>query len=96
MSHPYTDAQVAALARFAGLVFAAHRNDGYPGDVDGADLQTWAEECGLIESREMFGPCGEQCSCADSARSDDWPIECYISTELGRSIKDAARDGGGS
>lgn len=94
MSHPYTDAQVAALARFAGLVFATHRNDGYPGDVDGSEIERFAVGCGLLDKRDALAPCGGICVCHEFNGPGD--VVCYFNTELGKFALDAARDGGGS
>jgi hypothetical protein len=79
------------LMRFAGLVLKAHRNDGWPGDVDGDDLQDWALRCGLIEERQMSEPCGETCTCAEVA---DFPTTCYFNTELGKAVIVAAAEQG--
>ncbi len=72
---------VAWAVRFAGMVLSAHRNDGYPGDVDGADLQRMALECGLIEERIVAERCGEFCTCAEVAT---FPLECFFNTDAGR------------
>lgn len=81
-------AEVRQLRRFAGLVFRAHRNDGYPGDVDGSEIQQWALECGLVAERQMTEPCSEHCTCAEVC---DWPITCYFNTALGNAVRDIAR-----
>jgi hypothetical protein len=80
-------AELRALRRFAGFVFSAHRNDGYPGDVDGGEIQQWALECGLIEERQMFEPCSGHCTCAEIC---DWPTTCYFDTALGKAVRKAA------
>ncbi|HDR8930476.1 TPA: hypothetical protein QDA84_000470 [Burkholderia vietnamiensis] len=85
-----TDDDVAKLKRFAGLVLKDHRNGGYPGDVDGGELQAYAEQCGLIEERRVESPCGENCSCTDFG---EFPTTCYFNTDLGKAVIDAARAG---
>ncbi|WP_205182706.1 hypothetical protein [Burkholderia sp. LMG 13014] len=87
-----TDDDVAKLKRFAGLVLKDHRNGGYPGDVDGGELQAYAEQCGLIEERRVESPCGENCSCTDFG---EFPTTCYFNTDLGKAVIDAARAGEG-
>lgn len=70
------------LTRFVGHVLKDHRNDGYPGDVDGAAVQDWATACGLIEERVVDGPCNPAgCSCSEYA---EWPMVCYFNTQLGK------------
>ncbi|CAE6810826.1 hypothetical protein R69746_05610 [Paraburkholderia aspalathi] len=77
--HKLADAKSAQ--KFAGMVLKAHRNDGYPGDVDGGFLQQAALDCGLIEERTATEPCGEGCTCAEVA---DFPMQCYFNTDSGR------------
>lgn len=81
------------IARFAGLVLREHRNDGYPGDVDGDFLQGIAVETGLLEERRVESSCGSECSCADIG---EFPTTCYFTTELGKAALSAASDGGKS
>jgi len=88
-----TDSDIAKLKRFAGLVLKDHRNGGYPGDVDGGELQAYAEQCGLIEERRVESPCGENCSCTDFG---EFPTTCYFNTDLGKAVIDAARAGDAS
>ncbi|MBR8435249.1 hypothetical protein KDW37_31315 [Burkholderia cenocepacia] len=88
-----TGEDFAKLKRFAGLVLKDHRNGGYPGDVDGGEIQGYAEQCGLIEERRMESPCGENCSCTDFG---EFPTTCYFNTELGKAVINAARAGGES
>ncbi|WP_063822411.1 hypothetical protein [Burkholderia cenocepacia] len=83
----------AKLKRFAGLVLKDHRNGGYPGDVDGGEIQGYAEQCGLIEERRVESPCGENCSCTDFG---EFPTTCYFNTDLGKAVIDAARAGDAS
>lgn len=83
---------IAKLKRFAGLVLKDHRNGGYPGEVDGGELQAYAEQCGLIEERRVESPCGENCSCTDFG---EFPTTCYFNTDLGKAVIDAARAGEG-
>lgn len=78
------------VIRFAGLVLKEHRNDGYPGDIDGDFLQQAAIECGLIEERTVTEPCGENCSCAEVTMPADFPTTCYFNTEAGRAAISAA------
>ncbi|KVP11995.1 hypothetical protein WJ85_17350 [Burkholderia ubonensis] len=88
-----TDNDVAKLKRFAGLVLKDHRNGGYPGDVPGEVIQSYAEQCGLIEERQMTTPCSEMCSCVDFG---EFPTTCFFNTDLGKSVIDAARAQGDS
>lgn len=83
-------AELEAAQRFAGLVLKNHRNDGYPGDMDGGTLQHLALECGLIEWFSAPEPCGEHCSCSESALPGEWPLNCLHSTAAGKSCIDAA------
>jgi hypothetical protein len=83
----------AGAVRFAGHVLKAHRNDGYPGDVDGGYLQRRAVECGLVEEHTVSGPCGENCSCAEVLGDDEWPSQCFFNTEAGKAAMRAAEEG---
>lgn len=86
------EAKVAAAekaTRFAGLVLAQHRNDGYPGDVDGDDLQRFALESGMIEERLVESSCGSECSCADVG---EFPTTCYFNTEAGKAAIAASKE----
>lgn len=82
----------AGAVRFAGHVLKAHRNEGYPGDVDGGYLQRRATECGLLEERTMSAPCGEQCACAEVLSDEEFPTVCYFNTEAGKAAMRAAED----
>ena len=73
--------------RFAGIVLKAHRNDGWPGDVEGDVLQQAAVDCGLIEERRVDEPCGDACTCAGEA---DFPTACYFNTEAGKACIETA------
>jgi hypothetical protein len=70
------DVAVDAAVRFAGMVLSAHRNDGYPGDIDGADLERMAMECGMTEKKTVMERCGETCSCAEFDAA--FPTECLF------------------
>lgn len=59
------------LARFGLKCFDEHRDQ--LGDLDGCDLQEWAEEFGLLREVHVTEPCGESCRCAEW---DDFPQEC--------------------
>ncbi|NTZ82245.1 hypothetical protein FCJ61_04225 [Burkholderia metallica] len=90
---PRTDVtadDVSRLMRFVGLVLKDHRNGGYPGDVDGGEIQGYAEQCGLIEERQVTEPCSETCSCTDFGQ---FPTMCYFNTDLGKVAIAAARTG---
>ncbi|WP_322055670.1 Lar family restriction alleviation protein [Burkholderia cenocepacia] len=90
---PRTDVtanDVSRLMRFVGLVLKDHRNGGYPGDVDGSEIQGYAEQCGLIEERQVTEPCSETCSCTDFGQ---FPTMCYFNTDLGKVAIAAARTG---
>ncbi|MBJ9624562.1 hypothetical protein [Burkholderia multivorans] len=92
---PVTYDDVAKLKRFAGLVLKDHRNGGYPGDVDGGEIQGYAEQCGLIEEFTASEPCGNGCTCAEVLSRDEFPTSCYRNTALGKDVIDAARAQGG-
>jgi hypothetical protein len=81
---PSAAAESEGAVRFTGLVLKAHRNDGYPGDVDGDVLQRAALDCGLLEERTVAGPCGERCSCAETLSESEFPTICYFITEAGK------------
>lgn len=78
---------------FAGLVLKEHRNDGYPGDVDGDFLQSAALLAGLIEERTVNEPCCESCTCAEATMPADFPVVCYFNTEAGKAAIEAANKG---
>lgn len=84
------DSSLAQVSRFAGLVLKEHRNDGYPGDVDGDVIQAYAEQCGLIEEKHMDRPCAENCSCTDFG---EFPTKCFFYTDLGKRLIDLTRGG---
>lgn len=42
-------------------------------DVDGGDIQDWAEEAGLLVKHCVSESCGEYCVCAEVG----FPSECY-------------------
>ena len=84
-------AQAGAI-RFAGHVLNAHRNEGYPGDVDGGYLQRRATECGLLEERTVSAPCGEQCACAEVLSEQEFPTVCHFNTEAGKAAMRAAEE----
>ncbi len=68
------------VARFAARVLRWHRNDGYPGDVDGGDIQECALENDLLEVFERGRDiCGENCECDEGDR-------CYRYSPLGRAL----------
>jgi hypothetical protein len=73
-------------------VLKAHRNDGYPGDVDGDVLQRAALDCGLLEERTVAGPCGGRCSCAETLSESEFPTICYFITEAGKDAVAAAKE----
>jgi hypothetical protein len=90
-----TVAEFLPVVKFAGLMLVAHRNDGYPGDVDGDVIQNAALACGLIASKTVNERCGENCSCAEFVGADEWGlnggIQCYFDTHLAQIAKDAAK-----
>jgi hypothetical protein len=90
-AHPPIDTASEGVIRFSGIVLEAHRNDGWPGDVDGGVLQQAALDCGLIEERRVTERCGETCTCAESA---EFPTVCYFNTEAGKACIDAATNAG--
>jgi hypothetical protein len=80
---------VAKLARFGLKVLKAHRDIGGPFDVDGGDLQEFAEKTGVLEKREVREACGERCTCAEIGGFDAFPIECYfVPSEISELLKD--------
>lgn len=69
------------VAKFAAHVLDWHRNDGFPGDVDGGDVQECALENGLIEPfTTPAGGCGEGCECEEGDR-------CYRNSAIGRALR---------
>lgn len=75
---------------FAGLVLKQHRNDGYPGDLDGDFLQGAAVQAGLLEERIVAEPCSETCTCAEAVMPAEFPVICYFNTEAGKAAIAAA------
>lgn len=72
--------------RFAGRALEEVRGEWGAGDWDGGDLQDAMEKCGIIESRQVTEPCGEDCSCAE------WglPTRCYFESSLGTRCRELA------
>ena len=68
-------AEVDSLRGFAKAVM----EDWWEGDLDGGSRQDIAERYGLIAGTERAEPCGELCSCAETA---DFPTTCYRMTPL--------------
>lgn len=67
------------LREFAKKVLAGYLCAGEEvGDIDGGDLQDWAEQCGLLKAEQVTEPCGEFCGCADYG---DFPMTCYKATD---------------
>lgn len=64
------------VARFGMKCFDGHREG--LGDLDGSDLQEWAEACGLLHEVHVTEPCGDSCRCAEW---DDFPQECLRETD---------------
>jgi hypothetical protein len=53
--------------------------EGFFGSVDGADIQEWAEQAGILKLTDVHEPCDpERCICAESG---DPPYYCYRFTE---------------
>jgi hypothetical protein len=51
------------------------------GDVDGASIEEWLIECGLLKSVDVTEPCDpENCVCAEFG----FPSKCNRKTELGK------------
>lgn len=75
------NASLRTMARFGLEVFEAHRNDGHPGDLDGAYLHDVAVEMGVLEPFESAGPCGETCVCAEVDPGPGEPYDCYRASE---------------
>jgi hypothetical protein len=66
--------QLSPIERFACAVIEEHRNDGYPGDVDGGWLHEKMESLGLTHSVRMTEPCNpEGCPCMECG---DFPMDC--------------------
>jgi hypothetical protein len=74
---PAVDEGVRKLARYGAAMLHAHRGTQAceVGDIDGGTAQDSAVECGVLESRVVTEPCGEDCVCAEV---DDFPLECYF------------------
>jgi hypothetical protein len=62
------------VAVFGAYVLNDHRNDGYPGDIDGGDAQDRAIEYGLLHTVRFESGCGaENCVCAEGGEP---PYDC--------------------
>lgn len=72
-----TDRQLSPIERFACAVIDQHRNDGYPGDVEGGWLQDKLEALGMLHKVPVTEPCADleygNCPCAEYG---DIPGEC--------------------
>jgi hypothetical protein len=67
------------LRKFARKVLSGYLGLGDEiGDIDGLDVQEWAEECGLLARVEVVEPCGESCGCAEYGC---FPMICYRPTD---------------
>lgn len=64
------------LMRFAARVLHASRE--FMTDVDGADIQEFGIDAGLLEPFKVDEPCGEACECAVGY---DFPTTCYRYTQ---------------
>jgi len=91
--HIAAQRRAEAVQLFAGLVLKEHRNDGYPGDLDGDFLQSAAVQAGLLEERTVAQPCGENCACAEATMPAEFPVVCYFTTEAGRAAIGAVENG---
>ncbi len=92
---PAGEPEATVLNRLAALgawALMAHRNDGEPGDVDGASIQDQALELGLLQSRAVAQACGDACACAGFV---DFPTQClFIPDDVqiaARSLNDPSR-----
>jgi hypothetical protein len=66
------------MRTFARKVLAGYLAQGEEiGDIDGATLQEYAEECGLLVATMVAEPCGEFCGCAEFG---EFPLLCYKPT----------------
>jgi hypothetical protein len=68
--------RLAALETFFQRCWDAARLHG--GCPDGADIQDWDEELGLLKKVRATEACGEGCVCADW--DDEFPTDCYRPT----------------
>jgi hypothetical protein len=48
----------------------------YAGGLDGAELQDWGEELGLLKKVVRNAPCGEDCNCEEYGA--EFPTDCYV------------------
>ena len=65
--------------------FAKEIMDHWPeSGVDGDDLQEIAVKHGLLAPTVKYKPCGENCSCADHAGTDEFKngLVCFVKTKL--------------
>lgn len=83
---------LAHAVRFAGMVLSAHRNDGYPSDIDGGYLERMALECGMTEERTVTKRCGETCACAEYGAKLAFPTQCMFTTDAGRAAIAASKE----
>lgn len=66
---------LSPIEQFACEMIDQHRNDGYPGDVDGGWMQDRMIALGMLKITEVTEPCSEtDCVCAET---DGIPGECY-------------------
>lgn len=83
------------LAAFGAAMLRAHRNDGYPGDVDGGTLQDLALQFGVTETWQATEACSpENCVCAELG---DFPTECHrIPDDVRDAMSATSLPGGGA
>ena len=80
------------LARYGAAMLHWHRGDNPSeiGDVDAITCQEEATRCGVLEGRNVDGPCSDQCECAPF---DGWDVCYFMPTDVRAEIDrlDAAR-----
>lgn len=81
---PSADAQNANWRTFGAKVLQSARE--HMSDVDGGDIQDWAEEAGLLVKHCVYESCGEHCIYAEVG----FPSECYRYSDEASAAIDAA------
>lgn len=71
------DAIVAKFAALAVWVLDTHQENECC-DIDGADIEERAIQCGLLIYEKRDQPCGEDgaCWCASYFHQNEWPVDC--------------------
>ena len=72
---------------FAAAILDLSTADSY--DLDGNAVQQAALKAGLLVPKEMAGPCGDTCLCAELI--GEWPTTCNVLTEAGKALMAARK-----